>query len=79
MELTKGYTFGLRGAFETGGAFGVTPLLIKAFPFQNDPDLVFFVELGLPIRFFQPEPDYRGAPVSVEKTLAAALHVGIAF
>ncbi len=79
MGLTNGFTFGLRGAFETAGAYGITPLLNKAFPFPNDPDTVFFVELVLPVRFYQAAPDYQGASVSVDKTLAMAVHFGIGF
>ncbi len=79
MGLTNGFTFGLRGAFETAGAYGVTPLLNKAFPFPNDPDTVFFVELVLPVRFYQAVPDYEGAATSVDKTLAMAVHFGIGF
>lgn len=79
MGLTNGYTFGLRGAFETGGSFGVTPLLNKAFPFPNDPDTVFFVEAVLPIRFYQEKPEYQGAAVSVSKTIAFAVHFGVGF
>lgn len=79
MGLSNGFTFGLRGAFETGGAYGVTPLLNKAFPFPNDPNTAFFVELVLPVRFYQAAPDYQGAAVSVDKTLAMAVHFGIGF
>ena len=79
MGLTNGFTFGLRGAFETAGAYGVTPLLNKAFPFPNDPDTVFFVELVVPIRFYQAAPDYQGAAVDVDKTLAMAIHFGVGF
>ncbi len=79
MGLTNGFTFGLRGAFETGGAFGVTPLLNKAFPFPNDPNTVFFIEVVLPVRFYQEAPDYQGAAVSVTKSLAMAVHFGIGF
>ncbi len=79
MGLSNGFTFGLRGAFETGGSYGVTPLLNKAFPFPSDPDTVFFVELVVPVRFFQAPPDFQGAAVSVDKTLAMAVHFGIGF
>ncbi|MEM8486142.1 MAG: hypothetical protein AAF564_11380 [Bacteroidota bacterium] len=79
MGLSNGFTFGLRGAFETGGAYGVTPLLNKAFPLPNDPDTAFFVELVLPVRFYQAAPEYQGAAVNVDKTLAMAVHFGIGF
>lgn len=79
MGLTNGFTFGLRGAFETSGAYGVTPLLNKSFPFPSDPNTVFFVEFVLPVRFYQEKPEYQGAPVSVDKTLSAAIHFGIGF
>lgn len=79
MGLTNNFTFGLRAAFETGGSFGVTPLLNKSFPFPNDPNTSFFVEAVVPVRFYQEAPEYQGAPVDVSKTLAAAIHVGIAF
>ncbi len=79
MGLTNGFTFGLRGAFETAGAYGVTPLLNKSFPFPSDPNTAFFVEFVLPIRFYQEKPEYQGAPVSVDKTISAAIHFGIGF
>ena len=79
MGLTNGFTFGLRAAFETEGSFGVTPLLNKSFPFPNDPNTAFFIEAVVPVRFYQEAPDYQGAPVNVSKTIAAAVHVGIAF
>lgn len=79
MGLTDGFTFGMRGAFETGGSFGITPLLNKAFPLPRDPDTAFFVELVLPIRFYQPAPEFQGAAVDVSKTIAMAFHVGIGF
>ncbi len=79
MGLTGNFTFGLRAAFETEGAFGVTPLLNKAFPFPSDPNTAFFIEAVVPIRFFQEPPEYQGAPVDVSKTIAAAVHVGLAF
>ncbi|MBX2818936.1 MAG: hypothetical protein KTR29_04615 [Rhodothermaceae bacterium] len=79
MGLTNNFTFGLRAAFETGGSFGVTPLLNKSFPFPNDPNTSFFVEAVVPVRFYQEAPDYQGAPVNVSKTLAMAVHVGVAF
>ena len=79
MGLTNNFTFGLRAAFETGGAFGVTPLLNKSFPFPNDPNTSFFIEAVVPIRFYQEAPDYQGAPVDVSKTIATAVHVGVAF
>lgn len=79
MGLSKGFTFGIRGAFETSGSFGVTPLLNKSFPFPNDPDTSFFVELVLPVRFYQDAPEYQGESVSVDKTLAMAIHFGVGF
>lgn len=79
MGLTNNFTFGLRAAFETGGSFGITPLLNKSFPFPGDPNTSFFVEGVVPVRFYQDPPDYQGAPVNLSKTLAMAIHVGIAF
>lgn len=79
MGLTNGFTFGVRAAFETGGSFGVTPLLNKSFPFPNDPNTAFFVEAVVPVRFYQEAPEYSGAPVDISKTLALAFHVGVAF
>lgn len=79
MGLTNGFTFGLRGAFETAGAYGISPLLNKAFPFPSDPDTVFFVEIVLPVRFYQATPEYQGASVNVSKTLALAVHFGVGF
>ena len=79
MGLTNNFTFGLRAAFETGGSFGVTPLLNKSFPLPNDPNTAFFIEAVVPVRFYQEAPEYRGAPVNVSKTLAAAVHIGVAF
>ena len=79
MGLSDGFTFGLRGAFETAGSFGVTALLNKAFPFPGDPDTVFFIEAVLPVRFYQEAPEYQGAAVSVDKTLSLGIHFGVAF
>ena len=79
MGLSQGFTFGLRGAFETAGSYGVTPLINKSIPFPGDPDTVFFIEAVLPIRFYQAAPEYPGAPVNVDKTIAMALHVGVGF
>ena len=79
MGLTRGFTFGIRGAFETAGSYGITPLLNKAFPFPSDPDTVFFVELVLPVRFYQAAPEYTGASVNVTKTVAMAVHFGVGF
>ena len=79
MGLTDGFIFGLRGAFETQGAFGVTPLLNKAFPLPNDPDTFFFVEVLVPVRFYQELPEYQGAAVSVDKTVSMAVHFGVGF
>ena len=79
MGLTNNFTFGIRAAFETGGAFGVTPLLNKAFPLPNDPNTVFFIEAVVPVRFYQEEPLFPGGPTTVSKTIAAAVHVGIGF
>lgn len=79
MGLTDGFTFGIRGAFETEGSYGITPLLNKAFPFPSDPDTVFFVEVVLPIRFYQAAPEYQGAAVNVTKSAALAVHFGVGF
>ncbi len=68
--LGKGFTFGVRAAFELGqGQFGFTPLLNKAFKLKNGS--AFFTELVLPGRF---GPDENSGYTQV-----IALHLGIGF
>ncbi len=77
MALTNGYTFGLRAAFETGGAYGVTALLNKGKRISSD--VTLFVEFVVPVRFFREAPTFEGEETDVRKAIAGALHVGIAF
>jgi hypothetical protein len=77
MALTNGYTFGIRAAFETGGAYGVTVLLNKGK--RISPDVTLFAELVVPVRFFREAPDFPGEETDVRKAIVGALHVGIAF
>ena len=79
IGVTNGFTFGLRGAFETSGSFGATPLLQRSFAFPNDQNTRFFAEAALPVRFYQAPPEYQGAAVSVSKTLSLAVNLGISF
>ena len=79
MGFTQGFTFGLRGAFETAGSFGVTPLIQRSFLFPGDQNSLFFVEAALPVRFYQAPPEYQGAAVSVSKMLSLVIHLGISF
>lgn len=70
FPLKKGWTFGLRLAFESGeGQFGFTPLLNKAFKFKNNG--AFFVELVAPGRF--------GPTKDSGYTQLGGLHLGIGF
>ncbi|MEZ4698796.1 MAG: hypothetical protein R2834_00580 [Rhodothermales bacterium] len=77
MALTNGYTFGLRAAFETGGAYGVTALLNKGKRISKD--VTLFAEFVVPIRFFREAPQFEGEVTDVRKAIAGALHVGIGF
>lgn len=70
IPLSKGFTFGLRFAFETGtGQFGLTPLLNKAFPTGKGHS--FFIELVAPGRF--------GPQKNSGYTQIGGLHVGLGF
>lgn len=77
MAITNGYTFGLRAAFETGGAYGVTALLNKGKRISSD--VTLFAELVVPMRFFREEATFAGEETDVRKAIAGAIHVGIAF
>jgi hypothetical protein len=77
MAVTNGYTFGLRAAFETGGAYGVTALLNKGRRISDD--VTVFVEMVVPIRFFRETPAFPGEETDIRKAIAGALHVGIGF
>ncbi len=77
MALTDGYTFGLRAAFETGGAYGVTALLNKGIPMSGRTSL--FVEFVVPVRFFREAPSFTGEETDIRKAITGALHVGIGF
>jgi len=68
--LGKGFTFGIRAAFELGqGQYGFTPLLNKAFKLKNG--TAFFTELVLPGRF--------GPGPNSGYTQVVAIHLGIGF
>lgn len=70
LPLPKGWTVGLRAAFETGvGQFGFTPLLNKAFKISAQS--AFFLELVLPARF--------GPAKDNGYIQLAGLHVGVGF
>ena len=77
MALTNGYTFGLRAAFETGGAYGVTALLNKGFPMSERATL--FIEFVVPVRFFREAPSFTGEETDIRKAIAGAVHVGLGF
>ncbi|MBK9270036.1 MAG: hypothetical protein IPM48_00430 [Saprospiraceae bacterium] len=70
LPLTKGWTLGLRAAFEAGAnQFGFTPLLNKGFKIKSGQ--VLYIELVLPARF--------GPQKEACYTQVAGLHVGIGF
>jgi hypothetical protein len=54
LGLGKGFTFAGRAAFETGGRFGFTPVLNKAFKRNNSG--TYFIALPLPVRFGNDHP-----------------------
>lgn len=54
LGLGKGFTFAGRAAFETGGRFGFTPVLNKAFKRGNRG--TYFIALPLPVRFGNDHP-----------------------
>jgi hypothetical protein len=70
LPLSKGWTLGLRAAFETGvGQFGFTPLINKAFKISEQTSL--FLELVLPARF--------GPAKDNGYIQLAGLHAGVGF
>lgn len=69
FPLSGGWTFGTRLAFETVGAFGLSPLLNKSFGLGGD--RVFFIELVAPARW--------GPQKNNSYTQALAVHVGLGF
>ncbi|AEI49175.1 hypothetical protein [Runella slithyformis] len=54
LGLGKGFTFAGRAAFETGGRFGVTPVLNKAF--KRGHSGTYFLALPMPVRFGNDHP-----------------------
>lgn len=75
--LTRGYLFGLRAAFETGGAYGVTALIHKGRPISKE--VTLFAEVVVPFRFFREAPAFEGEETDVRKALSGALHIGLGF
>jgi hypothetical protein len=75
--LQGGFTFGLRAAFETGGAYGFTPLLNKGFPIGRNTSM--FMEIVLPIRFIKEESEFIFEESDLQLAFAGAIHVGIGF
>jgi hypothetical protein len=74
-DLGNHFTFGLRMAFDIGGAsWGFTPLLNKGFP-QGDHAL--FVEFVAPIRF-QDSTDSAGVKVT-HTAIGFGVHLGVGF
>lgn len=68
--LKKGWTLGLRAAFEIGvGQFGFTPLINKSFDFYKNTK--FFIEIVAPGRF--------GPEKNVGYTQLGGLHLGLGF
>ena len=70
FPMQKGWTFGLRAAFETGdGVWGFTPLLNKSF--HGNGHSSFFIELVAPGRF--------GPGKDSGYTQLLGLHLGVGF
>jgi hypothetical protein len=70
MPLGKGFTFGMRLAFETGqGQFGFTPLINKSF--RLGPGSIYFIEIVAPGRF---GPNEKSGYSQV-----IGFHTGVAF
>ena len=70
FPIGKGWTFGMRLAFEVGdGQYGFTPLLNKSFKMGDQSS--FFIELVAPARF--------GPEKNSGYTQLGGIHVGIGF
>lgn len=68
LALGKGFTAGLRGAWETQGAWGFTPLVNKGFDLGG---AAFYVEAAFPMRWAMVPGSSIAATV--------ALHLGVGF
>jgi hypothetical protein len=67
LSLGNGFTLAARGAFETSGRYGLTPVLNKVLLKRSD--CSYFVAVPLPARFGNDQP----------ASLAAGFQFGIAF
>lgn len=67
--LPLGFTVGARGAWETSGSYGFTPLINKGFAVGSN---ALFVEAAFPVRF---KPTNDG----VQPSATMVVHVGMGF
>lgn len=68
-SLPMGFTVGTRGAWETNGSYGFTPLLNKGFAIGSN---ALFVEAAFPIRF-------RATNDGVQPSATVVVHLGLGF
>ena len=73
--LGKGFTFGMRAAFDVNSStFGFTPLLNKAWPIHGEGFFkAYFVEAVMPVRFNRPQ----GGPAT--NAVGFGMHFGLGF
>lgn len=67
--LPLGFTVGARGAWETSGSYGFTPLINKGFAIGEN---ALFVEAAFPVRF-------KATNDGVQPSATMVVHVGLGF